>query len=187
MTETTAKEHRSLCRLTAWVIAVGFSVGCSSGPSPSGQSGDAARRGGNALVGSYAFPVTYSVIDSQLPKSECGDQTLLDAGGGYGSFALWMSTVDLFDDAGALLATTPSPSRILRIEVAGPSYADMGGGAAPDGSTVAPITPGSHVIGYEAEDDDDICSLPAGTSAILDVFDFTADGGVAMEGVTPGR
>jgi hypothetical protein len=95
-----------------------------------------------------------------------------------------MSNIDLFSDAGVLLQTTPSPSHVLRVEVAGPSYADTGGTVLPDGSAAAPIPPGSYDIGYEAEDDDVLCALPTGTSAILDVFDFTADGGVAVEGVT---
>lgn len=129
--------------------------------------------GGNVLTGTVAFPVNFAFIDTSIPKEDCNDTTSLP-GGGYASFALFLSDVDPFGDTGAPLNTLPPGAHLLRIELAGPSYTGAFGSA--DGGAAAPVTPGTYTVGFDGEDDDDLCMLPPGTSAILDVFDFSGDG-----------
>jgi hypothetical protein len=149
-------------------------LGCAgSSPAP-GADGQALPDAGNVLSGTYAFPVSYSVIDTSLAKDQCGYQTVLD-GGAYAAFALWLSDVDIFNDAGGMLAATPSPSRIVSLQVAGPSY--VGSAVPPSGTTPQPIAPGVYPIGFEDADDDELCSLPPGGSATVDVYDFDGDSG----------
>jgi hypothetical protein len=120
-----------------------------------------------------AFPVNFSLIDTSIPKEDCGDTTSLPAGG-YASFALFLSDLTLIVDGQGDPANLPAGGHMLRIEVAGPSYTIAGAPA--EGGTAEPVTPGTYTIGFEGEDDDDLCMLPPGTSAILDVFDFSGDG-----------
>jgi hypothetical protein len=148
------------------LAATGGLVACSTAPgSPSASSSDA----GNSLAGSYAFPVTYAFIDANTPARQCGDTTTIP-GGGYASFVLLLSDVDPYDDAGNPAGYLPPGSHLVRIELAGP------GAMTPLDAGPAPVTPGTYTIGFEGENDDDLCMLPPNTSAILDVFDFTADG-----------
>lgn len=157
-------------------VAAAASWGCAGSSAPPGAGTQAPPAdGGNALTGSYAFPVGYSVIDTSLVKDQCSYETVLD-GGAYAAFVLWLSDVDIFNDAGGMLAATPSPSRIVSIQVAGPSY--VGGAAPPSGTLPQPITPGMFPIGFEDADDDELCSLPPGGAATVDVYDFDGDAGM---------
>jgi hypothetical protein len=157
----------------AALLAGAALAGCSGSSSTTGPAMQTALQdAGNALDGSYAFPVGYAVIDTQLAKDQCGYETAL-AGGAYGAFALWLSDVDIFDDAGGMFAVTPSPSHILSIQVAGPSY--QGSNAPPAGTDPLPIKPGIYPIGFEDADDDELCSLPTGGAATVDRYDFAGD------------
>jgi len=156
-------------------VAPAFTTACSSGSATSPEAGvTLGSVEGNALSGTYAFPVNYAVIDTQLPRDQCGFDTALD-GGAYASFALWLSDVDIYNDAGGMLAITPSPSHILSIQVAGPSYTSTSN--ASDVASPTPIAPGVYAIGFEDADDDELCGLPPGGSATLDRYDFAGDAG----------
>jgi hypothetical protein len=152
-------------------FASGALLGCGGG---STSAGVGAPDAGNTLEGSYAFPVSYSVIDTRLAKDQCGYETVL-AGGAYAAFSLWLSDVNIFTDAGGMFAVTPSPSHILSIQVAGPSY--VGSAIPPSGTEPQPIEPGAYPIGFEDADDDELCSLPSGGAATLDRYDFAGDAG----------
>jgi hypothetical protein len=156
-----------------WAVAAA-TLGCAGSSAAPGAGGQAPPDGGSVLSGTYAFPVSYSVLDTSLVKDQCGYQTVLD-GGAFAAFALWLSDVDIFNDAGGMLAATPSPSRIVSLQVAGPSY--IGSATPPAGTTPQPITPGVYPIGFEDADDDELCSLPPGGAATLDVYDFDGDAG----------
>ena len=187
-----------LARLPALGLAVAIlGAGCSGGEAgpPAGSIVGAASDAGSSLTGSHAFSVNYAVIDTQLAKDQCCFETALD-GGGYASFAIWLSDVDIYDGEGGMLPVTPSPSHVIGIQVAGPSYT---GAAAPaSGNPPSPITPGVYAIGFEGADDDELCSLPPGGSAVLDRYDFSGDAGmykqatafsgtVTLTSLAPGR
>jgi hypothetical protein len=173
-----AREMREDVRFTGRLMAgvAGATLaGCSGSSSTTGaEAPTAVPDAGNTLDGSYAFPVRYSVVDTQLAHDQCGYQTVL-SGGAYAAFALWLSDVDVFDDAGGMFAVTPSPSHILSIQVAGPSY--VGSNTPPSGTDPKPIRPGVFPIGFEDADDDELCSLPSGGAATLDRYDFAGDAG----------
>jgi hypothetical protein len=163
---------RPFARLRVLALAVAWSgAGCGNASTAS----DAGAVAGNSLRGSHAFPVNYAVIDTQLAKDQCCFATVLD-GGGYASFAIWLSDADLYDDAGGMLAVTPSPSHVIGLQVAGPSYTSAMAPAA--GTPPTAITPGVYAIGFEDADDDELCSLPPGGSAVLDRYDFSGDAGM---------
>jgi hypothetical protein len=167
MTPSRLRIHLSALPLRAVAVTLAVTGGlasCSTSPASSPASSD----GGNGLSGSYAFPVSYALIDSKTPNLQCGDTTALPAGG-YASFVLWLSDVDPFDDAGNPLGYLPAGAHLVRIELAGP------GATTPLDAGPVAVMPGTYTVGFEGQNDDDLCMLPAGASAILDVFDFSAD------------
>ncbi|HEY2516535.1 MAG TPA: hypothetical protein VGI39_36950, partial [Polyangiaceae bacterium] len=159
----------SFARLAVVALLATGPLACSPS-SPTGGGGDG---GGNELTGTAAFPVHDAVIDTQTPKAECGYESAL-AGGGYGSVVLWLSDQPLgATDGGSPGNSPPTSAHLLRIELAGPSYA--GGNSPPAGGAVAAMGAGTYAISFEAQNDEDLCMLTPGGAAVLDVFDIGTD------------
>jgi hypothetical protein len=125
---------------------------------------------GNVVSATYGFPVMYSVF--QGGGDPCMGGPPPD--GGYGSLVVLLADFTPPGDAG-LQNGGPVGGHVLRVQITGPSY--TGSNEPPDGSAVKPVVPGTYTIGFEGEDDDDLCMLPPGTSAELDVFQYTSDAG----------
>ncbi len=154
----------------------------SSGAVPSGSSttafssGSSSSSPANAVYGEPSFSVAYVVLDTTLTPSEDGYESVLP-GGGLGSFAVILSSVDVSAplcaaDAGALLDTAAG-QRFVILQVKSPSYA--GTSPPPDGGVVTPIQPGTFAVGFEALPDDDLRMDSA--LALFDLRDFPSSAG----------
>jgi hypothetical protein len=145
----------------------------SSGGGGAGTPPGALTPGTGSLTGPSAFPVKWVWMDSGEVTSSCGGAAT--SSGGVAAIA-----VELFEDDESSLACSDGGSlvsngtgRDIDLEIATTEYIQ--------GATTLTQTlgPGTYVIGDEGEDDPDLCMLPSGTNAFLEVLDFgTADDAV---------
>jgi hypothetical protein len=151
--------------------ACGGSTHAADDGGPSTQPGPGTSSPGSAtLSGPQGFPVGWA---STGPTSDCGPSTA--SGGGLAA----ASIVFFEQDVSSLVCADGGPvngvsGRVVLIEIATSQYAKQ----------TTPLTeslgPATYVIGDEGEDDEDLCMLPSGTTAFLEISEL-GDGGAVAE------
>jgi hypothetical protein len=131
-----------------------------AGPLPEGGTGTA--------TGPQSFPIKWAWMDPSQPADECAANAV--SGKGFAATA-----IDLFENDLSSLACSDGglgnggTGSLINIEIATQQYA----------SQMMPFTqalaPGTYVIGNEGEDDPDLCMLPSGSTAILQILTFGQD------------
>jgi hypothetical protein len=100
------------------------------------------------------------------PESPCGSSAV--AGGGFAATQIVL--LEKSGDISLLCSkdggtTSSGAGRILDLEIATPQYASM------KTPVTDALTPGSYVVGDEHQNDPDLCMLPTGTTAFLQLLD----------------
>ncbi len=139
----------------------GGSTGSATGGTGSGSSGS----GGNALSGPQAFTVASAVFSTGEPSLKCG--YLARPSGLPTAASVILSPLDLTPTICSNVPYQGGPIAIVDVQI-----------TTPDAGGLSVLVPGTYPIGNENVADDDLCMLPPGTGAILDVRDVS-DGGVA--------
>jgi hypothetical protein len=128
--------------------------------------------GSGTLTGSQAFTVAWALMDPSEPADECMSDAV--PGGGVAATAILLAQEDL---SSSVCGDGGNPDAgvgyIVNIEIATQEYA-MG-----TTQLTQSLTAGTYVIGNEGEDDEDLCMLPGGSTAILQLFDPTNPGGAS--------
>jgi hypothetical protein len=145
-------------RLSCCILPL-VAVACGTNPLPLPPSDLPGK-----LQGSQSFFVEQAVMS---PESPCGSSTV--PGGGFAAvqILLFESNADAArvcsKDGGG---PGKNVGRILDLEIATPQY------AAKTAPLTDSLTPGNYAVGNEHQDDPDLCMLPTGTTAFLQLIGY---------------
>ncbi len=142
-------------------------VGSGSDAALDANESDASTPPGSSGVvsGAASFPVRWMWMNPAVPARQCAIVTTAD--GGIAATAIYLLQVDLSAEACADASFVPSAAgqRFIAIQMAAPAYATRR-------SVSEALSAGAYTIGNESVPDEDLCMLPTGATAILQVLEL---------------